>query len=288
LLVGGAIIALFSVGTARSIVKPLDRLVLAAARVGRSREFVPVASEGLHEFSAVAGAFEDIQKRLLRFIDDRTQMLGAMSHDLRSCLTRLRVTAETGSKNETQKILIREIDEMTVMLESTLAFARGEAHGAPSQAIDVAALLISVVDDAFDAGQAVYYAGPDHADIWGVPVSLKRAFRNLIDNAVKYGGVARVSLDVNGGIVRVVIADDGPGIAPERVDEALMPFRRLENARSGVIPGAGLGLTIARDVIVSHGGTMVFRNAATGGLRVEVNFRAFSGDSSEHQRRVFS
>jgi len=288
LLVGGAIIALFTVGTARSIVKPLDRLVLAAARVGHSREFVPVASDGLHEFSAVARAFEDIQKRLLRFVDDRTQMLGAISHDLRSCLTRLRVTAETGSKNETERILLREIDEMTVMLESTLAFARGEAHRSPSQAIDVAALLISVVDDAVDAGQDAYYAGPDHVEIWGVPVSLKRAFRNLIDNAVKYGGVARVSLDVNEGIVRVVIADDGPGIAPERVDEALMPFRRLDNARSGTIPGAGLGLTIAQDVILSHGGTLAFRNAAPLGLRVEVNFCSFSGDSPKHQHRVLS
>jgi signal transduction histidine kinase len=286
LLVGGAIIAFFSVGTARSIVRPLDQLVIAAARVGRSREFVAVSSDGLHEFSAVARAFEDIQKRLLRFIDDRTQMLGAISHDLRSCLTRLRVTAEAGSTNETQTVLLREIDEMTLMLESTLAFARGEAHRSPSQAVDLAALLISVVDDAVDAGMDAYYAGPDHVEIWGVPVSLKRAFRNLIDNAVKYGAVARVSLDVNEGSVRVMIADDGPGIAPESIDEALKPFRRLDSARSGIIPGAGLGLTIARDAILSHDGTLSFRNAAPHGLRVEVGFRTLTGDPSDHPRRV--
>jgi len=286
LLVGGAIIAFFSVGTARSIVKPLDRLVLAAARVGRSREFVPVSADGLHEFAAVARAFEDIQKRLLRFIDDRTQMLGAISHDLRSCLTRLRVTAETGSSNETQRVLLREIDEMTVMLESTLAFARGEAHRSPSQAIDIAALLISVVDDAIDDGFDAQYAGPDHIEIWGVPVSLKRAFRNLIDNAVKYGGLARVSLDADEDMVRVVIADDGSGIAPESIDEALKPFRRLDDARSGTIPGAGLGLTIARDAILSHGGTLSFRNVAPRGLRVEVSLPTLTGDSAGHQRPV--
>jgi len=281
LLVGGIIIALFSVGTARSIVKPLDRLVLAAARIGRSREFVPVSSEGLHEFSAVARAFEDMQERLLRFIDDRTQMLGAISHDLRSCLTRLRVTAESRGDATAQKILIREIDEMSAMLESTLAFARGEAHRSPSQSVDVAALLISLVDDAIDAGVDAYYSGPNHAEIRAVPISLKRAFRNLIDNAVKYGGVARVSLDMDEAMVRIVISDDGPGIAPERIDEALMPFRRLDNARSGTIPGAGLGLTIARDVILSHGGGVSLRNVLPTGLRVEVNLPSICGDRRE-------
>lgn len=270
LLAGGMIILIGSTWIARRIVAPLDRLVVAAERIGTTRSFVAIPEQGLGEFVAVARAFEDMQRRLLRFVDDRTQMLAAISHDLRSALTRMRIAAEEVSPPVVHAAVTAEIDEMQAMLDSTLAFAGGEARTAPSQLTDIAAMLISLADEAEDAGRDCTYAGPNHAETAGHPVSLKRAFRNLIDNAIKHGGVARVALAADTAGLHLTIDDDGPGIAPDRVEEAFAPFRRLDAARSGDKPGVGLGLTIARDVIHSHGGTITLANRKEGGLRCAV------------------
>ena len=270
LLGGGIIIAIFSLLTARRIVAPLESLIVAADRIGTSREYVPVSRSGLGEYAAVARAFEDMQRRLLRFVDDRTQMLAAISHDLRSSLMRLRLAAEVCKDEDARRAFSSEIQDMSAMVESTLAFASGEAQMSPDRLVDVAALLISLSDNATDFGFSCHYTGPDHAQLLGHPVSLKRAFGNLIDNAVKYGQRARIVLEQDTDSLGIVIEDDGPGIAPEQVEEAFAPFRRLDPARSGAQPGAGLGLTIARDVIHSHGGRIELGRAASGGLRVSV------------------
>ena len=268
LLIGGVIIALVSTFTARHMMAPLDRLVSAADRIGTSRGFVAVPTEGLNEFAAVARSFENMQRRLLLFVDERTQMLAAISHDLRSSLTRLRLLIGDEGGGSERRPIVAEIDDMEAMLVSTLAFATGEARLAPSQLTDVAALLISLVDEATDAGHACTYDGPDHVVTKAHPVSMKRALRNLIDNAIKYGGLARVRLRASEGTVHIVVEDDGPGIPPDRMEEAFAPFRRLDPARTG--PGAGLGLTIARDVVLSHGGTIALDQAQSGGLAVTV------------------
>ena len=268
LLVGGLIIALVSTWTARRIMAPLDRLVDAARRVGTAREPVRVDTAGLHEFAGVARAFEDMQQRLLRFVEDRTRILAAISHDLRTSLTRLRLTAEQCRGEPERAALNAEIDEMQTMVESTLAFAGGEAQLAPTQATDVAALLISLVDAASDAGKAVSYEGPDHLEAMAHPLALKRAFWNVIDNALKYGNRARVTLTEAEGHILVAIADDGPGIPPEAREDAFAPFRRLDPSRSGKTPGVGLGLTIARDVMLSHGGSIALSTGVPRGLVV--------------------
>lgn len=262
LLVGGLIIALVSTLTARHLTAPLDHLVVAANRVGVSREPVNVPKQGLHEFASVAQAFEDMQMRLLRLVDDRTEMLAAVSHDLRSSLTRLRLVAEGIREESEHHALTAEIEDMQDMLDSTLAFASGEARAVPNQRVDIAALLISLVDEAADVGEPCTYAGPDHAEVIGHPVALKRAFRNLIDNAIKYGGTARISITVEAERVAVAVEDDGPGIPAARIEEAFAPFRRLDAART--TPGAGLGLTIARDVIQAHGGAIFAERRRTG------------------------
>lgn len=254
LLIGGLIVALVSTLTARHLLAPLDALVAAANRVGASREPVTIPRTGLHEFAAVAQAFEDMQQRLMRFVDDRTQMLAAMSHDLRSALTRLRLATEDVPEAGPRAALAAEIEDMQAMVEQTLAFASGEARAVPDQRVDLASMLISLVDEAADTGEPCSYEGPDHAEIMGHPVALKRAFRNLIDNALKYGGAARVIVSVEVGRLTVDIEDDGPGIPADRLEEAFAPFRRLDPARTAA--GVGLGLTIARDVVLAHGGTI--------------------------------
>ena len=268
LIAGGMIIALVSTFMARRLVAPLDRLVVAAERIGAAREPVHVETAGLHEFSAVAQAFEDMQQRLLRFVDDRTHMLAAISHDLRSSLTRLRLTAEQCQGEAERAALSAEIDEMRVMVDSTLAFASGEARLAPNKPTDIAALLISLVDEATDASRPCSYEGPNHIETMGHPVSLKRAFWNIIDNALKYGKTANVELRVKTSTVEIIVDDEGPGIPEASVEDVFAPFRRLDPARGQETPGVGLGLTIARDVIQSHGGTIALVNRSGRGLRV--------------------
>ena len=268
LIAGGMIIALVSTFMARRLVAPLDRLVVAAERIGAAREPVHVETAGLHEFSAVAEAFEDMQQRLLRFVDDRTHMLAAISHDLRSSLTRLRLAAEQCPGEVERAALSAEIDEMRVMVDSTLAFASGEARLAPNKPTDIAALLISLVDEATDAGRPCSYEGPNHIETMGHPVSLKRAFWNIIDNALKYGKTANVELRVKTSTVEIIVDDEGPGIPEASVEDVFAPFRRLDPARGQETPGVGLGLTIARDVIQSHGGTIALVNRSGRGLSV--------------------
>lgn len=270
LLIGGVIIAAVSTWTARRIMAPLDRLVDVAGRVGTAREPLRIETAGLHEFTGVARAFEDMQQRLLRFVEDRTRILAAISHDLRTSLTRLRLAAEQCGGEAELKVLEAEIDEMQTMIESTLAFASGEAQLAPTQITDVAALLISLVDEATDAGKSASYAGPDHLEAMAHPVSLKRALWNVIDNALKYGTSARVSMAVTDTQVVIAICDDGPGIPEAAREDVFAPFRRLDVSRSGETPGVGLGLTIARDVMLSHGGSIMLGEAASGGLKVEL------------------
>ena len=268
LLAGGLIIAFVSTWLARRMVAPLNRLVVAAERIGTAREPVRVETEGLHEFAAVARAFEDMQQRLLKFVEDRTRILAAISHDLRSSLTRLRLLSEPGTEGLDHAALSAEIDDMQSMVESTLTFASGEAQLAPNRPTDIAALLISLVDEASDAGKACTYQGADHIETMGHPVSLKRALWNVIDNALKYGGSADVGLGVAPSWITITVDDGGPGIAEESREDVFAPFRRLDPARGQMTPGVGLGLTIARDVVQSHGGTIVLADSPANGLRV--------------------
>ena len=270
LLAGGLIIAFVSTWLARRLVAPLDRLVAAADRIGTAREPMRVATEGLHEFAAVARAFEDMQQRLLKFVDDRTRILAAISHDLRSSLTRLRLVSEQGAGDVDRAALSAEIDDMQSMVESTLSFASGEAQLVPNRLTDIASLLISLVDEAADAGNACAYEGPDHIETMGHPVSLKRALRNVIDNALKYGGPACVGLTLAQNWITITVDDSGPGVAEESREDVFAPFRRLDPARGHATPGVGLGLTIARDVVQSHCGTIVLTNSPQSGLRVMI------------------
>lgn len=271
LIGGGLIIAVISTLLARRIVAPLDRLVEAADQIGKTRDFVAVSDRGLHEFGVVARAFEEMQRRLLLFVKERTQMLAAISHDLRSSLTRMRISAEQFDTDDDRNAIIPEIVDMTTMVDMTLAFASGETSEGATQRLDLAALLISLADEAADDGNDCSYIGPDHLEIAGRSMPLKRAFRNLIDNAVKYGLAARVSLKETPEHIEVRISDNGPGIPGDRVEEAMAPFRRLDQARGAEIPGTGLGLTIARDVILSHGGSISLQTGDKGGLTITIH-----------------
>ena len=254
-LLGAAmLVSLLSVFTARKSLRPLDRLTAAARSFGRTRQAVPIDPAGLREFGVIARAMNEMQERIKLFLDERTHMLAAMSHDLRTGLTGLRLDAEELEESEARERVIAGVEEMERMISATLAFAGDDLKGEPTEMIDLAALLISLCDSFSDRNYAASYSGPNHLCALCQPVAIKRAFTNLIDNAIKYGGCARVELSHTVDRAAISIADDGPGIPAGKIELAFLPFRRLDNSRNRETGGTGLGLTIARDIIQSHGG----------------------------------
>ncbi|MBR0672463.1 HAMP domain-containing protein [Roseomonas soli] len=250
----------------RLIGRPLRALSIAADRIGRPGESAPVSEDGPREVRQAAQAFNRMQARIDRLIADRTQALAAVSHDLRTPIARLRLRAGFIEDSETQRQIDLDLDEMEGMIASTLAYLRGEAEQEQLRVADLAAILETLCDDAADAGHRASYEGPSQARLACRPIAMKRALANLIDNALKYGGVARVTLRDSGTMVEISIEDDGPGIPDQEMEAAFEPFRRLDPARNPESGGSGLGLTIARQVAERHGGTVSLGNRPGGGL----------------------
>ncbi|WP_247891719.1 ATP-binding protein [Azospirillum argentinense] len=263
-------VALVSVWTARRMTAPIARFADAAERLGVDGEAPPLPEAGPQELRAATRAFNRMQARLARFVADRTQMVAAMSHDLRTPLTRLRLRAELVEDPEMQRKMLADLDEMAAMINATLAFARDDAKHEPRGPLDLADLLQSLCDDRVDAGHAAAYEGPAHATVDGRPVALRRAFANLMDNAIAYGGGFTVRLRPADGELRVEIEDGGPGIPEAEFEKVFAPFYRLERSRSRDTGGVGLGLATARTVVRGHGGDIALSNRPEGGLRVTV------------------
>jgi signal transduction histidine kinase len=212
-------------------------------------------------------AFNRMQERLRRLIESRTQMLAALSHDLRTPLTLLRLRTEEVADTEERDKMLTTIGEMDDMIGTTLAFARDEVRAEPRRKVDVAALLASIVDDMADAGLPVTMqpAAPLTRDCQ--PGALKRAITNLLDNAVKYGKCARVSIATAGKAIEITIDDDGPGIPEAELPRVFQPFYRIEESRSRDTGGTGLGLAIAQAIVQAHGGELTLANRPGSGLR---------------------
>ncbi|WP_137387656.1 ATP-binding protein [Rhodoligotrophos defluvii] len=268
-LMGIAILAVV-VLMVRSITKPLRSLATAADRLGRGETLPELEVSGPDEIRRLTSAFNEMGARLTRFVEDRTRMLAAISHDLRTPITALRVRAELIDDEETRRTMIANLDDMKKMTEATLSFARDEATDEPSRTVDLAALIESVTDDMVDLGHAVSLEERGPLPYRCRPASMKRAFANLIDNAVRYGGAARVKVETPDDEIRVIVDDDGPGIPEDKLTHVFAPFVRLETSRSRETGGAGLGLAIARSVVLAHGGTIALQNRAERGLRALV------------------
>ncbi|PWS34491.1 two-component sensor histidine kinase [Falsiroseomonas bella] len=277
----GVGILLLGLVVVRLIGRPLRALSEAADRIGGSGPSAPVAEVGPREIRHAAQAFNRMQARIDTLIADRTQALAAVSHDLRTPIARLRLRAGFLEDTEAARAIDADLDEMEAMISSTLAYLRGETESEKRRPADLVAMLETLCDAAVDAGAAVSFQGPPQARLVCSPVLLKRAFANLIDNAVKYGGAARVALEDRDSEAVVAIEDDGPGIPEAEMDAVFEPFRRLEQSRNRGTGGSGLGLTIARRAVESHGGTVVLANRLGGGLVATVRLPR----SSEHERR---
>jgi signal transduction histidine kinase len=265
---------LVSVFLVRSVTAPLRSLSAAADRIGTGALSPDLPAEGPREVRAAASAFNRMQARIKRLLADRTQTLAAVSHDLKTPITRLRLRAQFVPDLEIRRSIEADLDEMEAMIQSTLDFLRGDASGEEVRTVDIATVLETVCDRLVDLGHDVVLLEACYAPLPCRPLALKRAFSNLVENALKYGHRARVSLARHADGYVVVIADDGPGIPEAEFDRVFDPFYRVEGSRSRETGGTGLGLTVARSTILAHGGEIRLANGEKGGLSVTVSLPA--------------
>lgn len=257
-------LALIGAFIASRIARPLRDLATSAEALGRGQNLPPLLEEGPEEIKRTAQSFNKMQSRLHRFVEDRTKMLAAISHDLRTPLTSLRLRAEFVSDKDIQRKMIETIDELQSMTEAAISFARGESIREETRAIDLEALVGSICDDQSDLGHPVTHVEGVTMKYRCRPDSLRRAIRNLVENAVRYGGEAEVALRCTALTVDIVVEDRGPGIPDDMMEKVFAPFVRLETSRNRQTGGIGLGLSIVRSVARQHGGDISFCNGEAG------------------------
>ncbi len=267
--------ALLLVWAARRLTAPVRVLAAAAERLGRDVNTPPLPETGPSEVVAAATAFNTMAARIRRFVADRTFLLTAIGHDLRTPITRLKLRAEFIDDDELRTKFLADLDQLEAMVSSTLQFGKDISGTEPVAALDLPALLRTVLDEAADAApdhaSALSYEGPEHLTIHARPLAVKRAIANLVGNALAYGGAANIRLlppakDAKIPLARVEVADDGPGIPPEMMERVFEPFQRLETSRNRETGGTGLGLPIARNILRAHGGDVTLANRTGGGL----------------------
>lgn len=265
----GALIV--SIMLARWLTKPLTAFAAAVKGFYRDKNLDFVSEDGPQEVRALAVAFNEMQRRIGHLIDDRSQALAAVSHDLKTPITRLRFRMEDVTDLEARTAIAADLDEMERMLDQTLAYLRGDRADEEMKPVDITAILETITDALSDQGYLVSLHDAGHVIISGRRLALKRAFGNLIENAVKYGHQAAVTIDDGVDRVLVTIYDQGPGIPDTDIERAFEPFVRLEPSRNQETGGFGLGLTIAKAIIAGHDGTLVLSNYEKGGLAVRVS-----------------
>jgi signal transduction histidine kinase len=249
---------------ARRLVKPIDRFAGAAEALGRDPAAAIGALDGPAEIGRAAYAFNLMQNRLRAFVDDRTAMVGAISHDLRTPLTRMRFRIEDVGDEETREGLLEEVDEMEAMIAQVINFIRDASAPAARERLDLGSLVEDVVEDARMVGGDVRVERADRAQVEVDVLGMKRLFDNLLENAVKYGMRARVRLRTDLDEVVAEILDDGPGLPEEEMERVFEPFYRSDTARASDKAGSGLGLAVCRSIARAHGGDVRLRQTADG------------------------
>ncbi len=268
--------ALLTLWAVRRLTAPVATLAAAAEALGRDVNAPPLPETGPLEVAQAAAAFNLMAARIRRFVQDRTFMLTAIGHDLRTPITRLKLRAEFMDDEEQRRKMLLDLDELESMVAATLAFGRDVTTDEPVSPVDLTELARTVLDETADAcpemADRLAYEGPDHLTVRARPKSLKRALTNLVANAVKYGGNARIILSPPvAGSVTLLVEDDGPGVPPGELERVFQPFHRIETSRNRETGGTGLGLPIARNILRAHGGDVVLSNRPSGGIRAAVS-----------------
>ncbi|MDE2515504.1 MAG: HAMP domain-containing protein [Rhodospirillales bacterium] len=269
--------AALTIWAVRRLTAPVATLAAAAEALGRDVNAPPLPEDGPSEIATAAQAFNTMASRIRRFVQDRTELLTAIGHDLRTPITRLKLRAEFMEDDEQRRKMLLDLEELEAMVSATLAFGRDVKGSEPVSPLDLAELLRTILDEAGDAwpdaAEKLAYQGPAHQIVRARPLSLKRALANLVSNAVHYAGGARVRLGLaaDGASVNIEVEDDGPGIPPQELDRVFEPFHRLEASRNRETGGVGLGLPIARNILRAHGGDITLANRPGGGTKASVS-----------------
>ena len=257
-------IALYAV--TRGITRPLSKLARAAEAVGRDIRQPPLIESGSRELRDAARAFNTMQERMQRYVDSRTRVLAAMSHDLKTPLTRLRLRMATLGDPDLQTRVDQDLSEMESMVHGALSLLRGLNDDEPAEALDVNELLTKLQAEFADMGTPFEVHGRARVLYAAKPMALKRCLTNLISNATKFGGGVSVTVE-DGAAVVIMVRDQGPGIPPEHLTRVFEPFYRVESSRNRDTGGTGLGLCIARDIAQAHGGALTLTNLPQRGLQ---------------------
>lgn len=258
---------------ARRLSLPIREFAAAADRIGRDANAPPVPVAGPVELRTAAQALNAVQSRIGQYVRERTAMIGAIAHDLRTPLARIGFRVE-GAPDAIREPVQADIQEMTAMIAATMEFVRGSNRTAERAHVDLAELLRGLADQAAEVGRQVSVQIQGHCAVSGDPLALRRLFQNLIDNAWKFGSSCEISARRDAAVARVEIADRGPGLAPEMLEKVFDPFFRADPSRSRATGGVGLGLTIARAIARDHGATLTLANRTGGGLVATVEIPA--------------
>lgn len=259
----------------RRLIAPVRTLAAAADALGRDVNAPPLPETGPEEIATAARAFNTMAQRIRRFVQDRTFMLTAIGHDLRTPITRLKLRAEFLEDDELRAKMLADLDELETMVAATLAFGRDVAVNEPVEPVDLPELVRTVLDETADAhpegAETLTYHGPSHLTVRVRSLAMKRALANLVQNAVAYGGSAQVRLEgPKAGMLHLIVEDDGPGIPEDELDSVFQPFHRVETSRNRETGGTGLGLPIARNILRAHGGDVTLSNREQGGVRATI------------------
>jgi signal transduction histidine kinase len=271
MLLMAAMLVAISIWATRRVTAPLAALAVAAQRLGRDINAPPIPETGTVETRQASRAFNDMQAKLRQLIDNRTRLLAAISHDLRTPLTLLRLRLEDITGVEDRERLLGAIAEMDGMIAATLQYARDEAATERPRITDLTALVQSAVDDMADAGLAAQMEPAQPILHECRPTAMRRAVTNLLDNAIKYGKKAQAAIRAESGSIKITVDDEGPGLPVEELPRVLEPFYRVDGSRSRDAGGIGLGLAIAQSIVQAHRGTLVLLNRPSGGLRATIS-----------------
>jgi signal transduction histidine kinase len=268
-------LALLGLWAARALSAPLQSFARAAESFSLDGADAPLPERGPEEIRAVARALNRMRERITTLIDDRTRMLAAISHDLRTPITRMRLRSEFIDDESHRTQTLRDLDQMRSMLESVLSFLRNGRKLEAMTLIDLASTLQLIVNQFADTGHRIVYDGPDHAMAVARPDDLHRAVTNLVENAVKFGTMAKVRLRPSPATMTIEVEDDGPGISDARKASMLEPFVRGDDARNmDDASGFGLGLSIAHAIVQAHGGELTLLDRQPHGLIARIDLRA--------------
>jgi signal transduction histidine kinase len=264
-------VTLLGLWAARALTAPLSSFAKAAESFSLNGAAAPLPERGPEEIRFVAQALNRMRERITGLIDDRTRMLAAISHDLRTPITRMRLRSEFIEDDVHRARMLADLDQMRSMLESVLSFLRNDRGLEAMTLVDIASTLQLVADQFADMGHKVSYVGPDHAMATVRPDDLLRTVTNLVENATRFGAEATIRLAMSDGNAIVDVEDDGPGISDAQKDNMLEPFVRGDNARNmDEAAGFGLGLSIARAIVLAHGGELSLHDSEPHGLRVRI------------------